>query len=122
MTVAFWVIAGLTALMYLAAGIMKLARSKSALLAAGMGWTQNVPEFGIKLIGLAEVLGALGLVLPIATGILRPLSPIAGACLAALMAGAVVVHHRRNESVAFQVALTVLTLVATAFAVLTISG
>ncbi|GLY32214.1 DoxX family protein [Kineosporia sp. NBRC 101731] len=118
MIIVFWVVAGLMALMYLAAGTMKVVRPKPALQAAGMGWTEEVSEPGIKLIGLAEILGALGLLLPVATGIFEILSPIAGACLTVLMAGAVVVHHRRGEPVAFQVALTVLTLAATGLAVL----
>ena len=118
LTIAFWVLAGLTALMYLTAGTMKLVRPRPALLAAGMAWTENVSASGIKLIGLAEVLGALGLVLPIATSTIEPLSPVAGLCLTALMAGAVVVHHRRGEPVVLQIALTVLNLAVAALAVL----
>jgi hypothetical protein len=116
MTIAFWIVADLTALMYFGAGAMKVVRPRPALQAAGMGWTENFSASGIKLIGLAEVLGALGLILPIATGILEILSPLAGACLTVLMAGAVIIHRRRDEPVGVQIALTTLSLAATVLA------
>lgn len=116
MTVAFWIVAGLVALMYIGAGAGKLIRPRSALQAAGMGWTETVPPSAIKLIGLAEVLGAVGLVAPVALGIAAVLSPVAGGCLTLLMAGAVVVHLRRSEPVGFQIAVTVVTLGATVLA------
>ena len=48
-------------------------------------------------IGLAEVLGAVGLVLPMLLGIVPILTPIAAACLAVIMAGAVATHAKRKE-------------------------
>ena len=116
MSIAFWLVAGLNALLYLGFGGMKLVRSKSALHAAGMGWTENVSARTIKLIGLAEILGAAGLVLPIALQTAEPLSPVAGACLAILMAGAVFIHWRRKESSAFQLVLTAFAVAATVLA------
>jgi hypothetical protein len=97
MLIAYWIVAGLTALAFLAAGGMKLARSKEQLAASGMAWTEDFSAPVIKLIAAAEVLGALGLVLPMATGIAPVLSPVAGVCLAVIMVGAVVVHLRRHE-------------------------
>lgn len=116
MTIGFWVVAGLNALLYLGFGGMKLARSKSALQAAGMGWTESVSPATIKLIGLAEILGAVGLILPIALGIAEVVSPLAGFCLTILMGGAVITHHRRNEPSTFQSALTAFALAATVLA------
>ena len=51
----------------------------------------------VTLLGLAEVLGAAGLVLPGVLHILPVLTPIAGICLAILMAGAVKVHLALKE-------------------------
>ncbi|MCU1442357.1 MAG: putative rane protein [Cryobacterium sp.] len=62
----------------------------------------------VKLIGLAEVLGAIGLILPVLTGIAPVLSPIAGIGLAAIMIGAAVVHVRRNEAPGLPIGLAVL--------------
>lgn len=98
MLIAYWIVAGLTALAFLAAGAMKLVRPKDAIVASGLTWAEDFSAPQVKLIGAAEVLGALGLVLPMATGIVPVLSPIAGVCLAVLMMGATVVHLRRHEA------------------------
>ncbi|MEA9986564.1 MULTISPECIES: DoxX family protein [Subtercola] len=115
MLIVFWIVAALAALAFLAAGFMKLFRPAPALKHAGMGWVDDFAPPVVKLIGLAEVVGALGLVLPPLTGIAAVLSPIAGLCLVALMFGAIVVHIRRHESV---VAPIVLAIVALATAIL----
>lgn len=116
MTIAFWVVVGLVALVYFGAGAMKIVRPRAALRAAGMGWTETVSPPAIKLIGLAEVVGAVGLLVPVALSVAELLSPIAGSCLTLLMVGAVVVHRRRREPAGFQVALTAVTLGATVLA------
>ncbi|MFT4030256.1 MAG: DoxX family protein [Protaetiibacter sp.] len=97
MLIAYWIVAGVTALVALAAGAFKLARSKEQLAAAGLAWTEDFSPTSVKLIGAAEVLAAIGLVLPMLTGIAPVLGPIAGSALAVLMIGATVVHFRRHE-------------------------
>ena len=52
----------------------------------------------MKLIGALELLGAIGLVLPAATGTLAWLTPLAALGLLALMVLAIPVHLRRDES------------------------
>ena len=111
MLIAFWIVAGLAALVFLAAGLMKLARPRAALQASGMGWVEDFNDGSVKLIGLAEVLGAIGLIAPMATGIAPILSPIAGLALAVLMVGAAVTHIRRSEP-PIPVALVLLSLAA----------
>lgn len=49
-------------------------------------------------IGAAELLAALGLILPAATGILPWLTPLAAAGFALIMAGAALFHLRREET------------------------
>lgn len=95
--IAFWIVAGLTALAFVAAGLMKLARPKEKLVESGMAWAEDFSQPVVRLIGAAEVLGALGIVLPMLTGVAPILSPIAAVCLAVLMIGASVVHIRRHE-------------------------
>jgi len=97
MIVAYWIVAGIAALVFIAAGAMKLARPKEALAASGMAWTEDFTSPSVKPIGLAEVLGGIGLILPMLTGVAPILSPIAGAALAILMVGAAITHIRRNE-------------------------
>lgn len=57
----------------------------------------------VKLTGLAETLGALGLILPAATGIAPVLTPIAASALAVVMLLAAVTHARRREPSAIAV-------------------
>lgn len=98
MTITLWIINALLALVFLGAGGMKLAKPKTALVEGGMGWAENVSGGNVKLLGLAEVLGAIGLILPLAVDVAPILTPIAAACLAVIMLGAVVTHVRRAES------------------------
>lgn len=98
MNIAVWIVTGIVALILGGAGVSKLVRSKEQILEnPNMGWANGFSQPAIKLIGLAEVAGALGLVLPWALSILPILTPIAGYALAALMTGAAIVHARRRE-------------------------
>ncbi|MFT4212928.1 MAG: DoxX family protein [Microbacterium sp.] len=111
MLIAYWIVAGLLAVVFLGTGIMKLARSKDALQAVGMGWAEDFSPTAVKLIGVAEVLGAIGLILPALSGIAAVLSPIAAIALAVLMTGATVAHLRRHEP-PIPLALVVLSIAA----------
>ena len=111
-----WAIQIFLALAFGAAGTMKLVRSKTQLAAnPHMGWMHAVPEARIKLVGAAEVLGAIGLVAPMATGIAPFLTGAAAACLAALMGGAVATHMIRREPAAVPTALAALAIVVATF-------
>ncbi|MFT4258895.1 DoxX family protein [Microbacterium sp.] len=115
MLIALWIVGGLLAIAMLGAGVMKLVTPKTALAEKGMAWTEDFSAGAIKAIAALEVLGALGLILPLLTGIAPILTPLAGTGLAIIMIGAIVVHVRRKE--AFAPAL-VLALLAAASAVL----
>ena len=111
-----WAIQIFLAVAFGAAGTMKLVRSKARLAATPhMGWVHSVPEAQIKLLGVAEVLGAIGLVAPMATGIAPFLTRAAAVCLAALMGGAVATHMNRREPAAVATALAALTIVVATF-------
>ena len=97
MLIAYWIVAGLAALIALFAGTVKLARTQEQLIAMGQKYNEDLKPWQTKVIGAAEVLGGLGLVVPMLTGILPVLSPIAGIGIAILQAGAFVTHVRRGE-------------------------
>lgn len=98
MNIALWILQGLLAFAFFGAGASKLAQPREKLLANPMmAWANDFGAGQIKLIGLAEVLGAIGLIAPYATGIVPILTPVAGVALAVLMAGAVATHLRRKE-------------------------
>lgn len=120
MIIAFWIVAGLAALAFLAAGLMKIARPKDALASSGLAWVEDFSSGPIKLIGLAEVLGAVGLVVPPLVGILPLLSPLAGIALAVLMVGAVVTHLRRKETPVPPLVLALLSLAAAVLGFVTV--
>ena len=91
MNIVLWVVQILLAAGFLMAGGMKLMTPHDAL-AAQMAWVNHFPAFAPKLIGLLEVLGAIGLILPALLRIKPELTPLAAACLALLMAGAFITH------------------------------
>lgn len=108
MTIAMWIVNIVLGLMFLLAGSMKTLTPVSSLREKGMAWTDDFQPPAVKLIAVAEVIGGLGLILPVVTGILPILAPIAATCLAILMAGAVIVHLRRKESATPSAVLLVL--------------
>jgi len=109
-TVVAWVLQIVLAVAFLAAGVMKLARPRPALVGAGTGWADDYSDGSVEGVGALEVLGAVGLILPALTGIAPILTPIAALGLAAVMAGAVVVHVRRSEPYVPPLVLGVLSL------------
>lgn len=97
MNITLWILQCLLAVAFLAAGGMKVMRSKEKI-SAGMAWAKDFAPGQIKLIGTAEILGGLGIVLPGLVNILPWLTPLAGAALFVLMAGAVYTHVRLKET------------------------
>lgn len=113
MNITLWIIAGLLALVFLAAGATKLTRPKERLAAdPRMGWTDQFSAAAIKTIGALEVLAAIGLILPAALDIVPILVPLAATGLVLLMIGAVVTHARRKETQVIVLNLVLLALAA----------
>ncbi len=96
-TIGLWVAQALLAAMFLMAGATKLMSGSAELVAMGMGWAENAPFLLIKFIGLAEVAGGLGLILPAATRIMPHLAKWAAAGLCVIMILAAGVHIVRGE-------------------------
>ena len=110
MNIALWIATGLLGLFMLAAGFMKVSRPIEEI--RKMPWTANISTRTIRLIGVAEILGAIGMVLPILTGIAPILAPIAATGLAVLMAGATVAHVRIKDPNSAAITTLVLTALA----------
>ncbi len=103
-----WVLQGLLAFAFMSAGGLKVLRSKDAITAnPRMGWARRLSAAQIKLFGAAEVLGALAIVEPWATGIVPVLTPIAAACFFVLLLVAAVVYARSEVSPALPLVLSV---------------
>ena len=111
MNIALWLLQGLLAAVFLATGSLKVFNYDKAKRQAG----QDLPTKGLTaFIGLCEMAGALGLVIPWATGVLPVLTPVAAAALAVVMVLAVGHHVRHRDSVSKMIPATVL-LCITAF-------
>ena len=96
-TIGLWAVQILLAAMYGFAGFNKLAQSSDALVAMGMAWVASSPIALVRFIGLAEVAGALGMILPWATRIMPRLTPLAALGLCAIQVLAMPVHIFRGE-------------------------
>ena len=99
MQIALWIASGLLAFAMVGAGGFKLATPRVKLMEK-MRWAKTWSDGNVKLLGLAEVLGGIGLIVPQATGVLPILTPIAAACLVVLMIGAVKTHVDLKEPAA----------------------
>ena len=111
MNIVIWIIQTVLALMFLAAGVMKMSQPKEKL-ASTMAWVNDFSPATVKLIGGLELLAGLGLVLPHLTGILPWLTPLAALGLVLTMLGAAVTHARRKEGQLIGVNIVLLALAA----------
>lgn len=96
MNVVLWIVQAILAAMFALSGVAKAMQPKDKL-AAKYPWMRDVSQATVRFIGGAELLGAIGLILPAATGIAPVLTPIAGTGLAVMAALAVALHLRRKE-------------------------
>ncbi|MFD2797662.1 DoxX family protein [Promicromonospora vindobonensis] len=114
MNIALWIVAGLLAIVYVGSGALKIIASKERIAATGPAarWTDDFKPSTIKAIGVFEVLGGLGLILPALLGIAPDLVPLAALGLAMIMAGAAVTRISRREYKLMLADLTYLVLIA----------
>lgn len=91
-----WIAQIILAIMFTMTGYFKLFIPKEKL-EAKMGWVYNYSSTTVKFIGACELLGAIGLILPMALNILPVLTPIAATGLSIIMIIATRTHLLRNE-------------------------
>ncbi|KAB2340644.1 DoxX family protein [Actinomadura rudentiformis] len=113
MEISYWIVAALLAVFYLYAGGKKAIQSQEQLQPM-MGWVDTVPMPLVRLIGVLEVLGAAGLILPPLTGIAVWLAIAAAIGLVLIQIGGIAVHVSRGE--ARQIGLNIALLAAAAAA------
>jgi len=109
--IAVWIVSGLLAFAFTVGGIVRLVVPAETYGAwPNQQWIRSVPRLGVVAISVAEILGAIGLIVPVLTGIAPILTPIAAVCLALIMTGALVFHLRRKEWPNVPVALVLIAL------------
>ena len=91
--ITLWTVQILLALVFAVTGLMKVTQPIEALAAS----LAAVPLPLVRLIGVAELLGAAGLILPAATRIAPVLTPLAGLGLTIVMLLASLLHLSRGE-------------------------
>jgi len=100
--VALWVIQGLLAALFLFSGVTKLI-----LPIEEMTRQIALPGLFLRFIGVCEILGALGLILPGIFRVRTGLTPVAAAALVIIMIGATVVNLMAGQRVAALITLVV---------------
>ncbi len=98
MNILLWVLQGMLAVVFMMTGSMKIIKKKEEL-AEQLGFVEDFSQQQVKGIGVLEILGSLGVILPWATGILPWLTPLAAIGLGLTMVGAFLTHLRRKELV-----------------------
>src|SRR5438067_2099080 len=84
-----WVVQGLLAALFLLAGVPKLIMTPEQMAAPG---PIQLPVLFIRFIGVCEILGAIGMILPGLTGIKPGLTPLGAIGLVIIMIGATVIN------------------------------
>lgn len=109
MNVVIWVGQVLLALAFAGSGLLKVSAPKKKLDDL-FGYPKDLSTGLVRFIGTMELLGAVGVVLPAATGIAPVLTPLAATGLGTVMLLALGFHARRREPQAFPINLALLAL------------
>lgn len=106
-----WIVQILAGIAFLMAGFMKATQPKEKL-AEKMAYVEDFSATTIKGIGVLEIAGGLGMILPWLLNILPILTPLAGVGLSLTMVGAAFTHLRRKEYSGIITNLVLLAMVA----------
>ena len=115
MNIALWIIQVLLAGMYGMAGSMKAFTPDKVRTNPQMTWAHDKQDGYIRFVGISELLGAVGLIIPALTGILPWLTPLAAVGLALIQVLAIFTVHlpkKEYQVVPVNVVLLVLAIVA----------
>ena len=94
---SLWVIQALLAAAFGMAGFMKISSPIEQLAQAGMSFVNEYAESTVRLIGISELLGAIGLILPAALRIKPVLTPAAAVGISLIMISATGYHISHGE-------------------------
>lgn len=109
MKIVNWIVQVVVAIVFLGTGMIKLITPYGELIMdPNAAWANDFTALQVKLIGGLEILGALGVILPMFLKKFKKLVPLAAVGLALVMVGAAVVHVGRGESIIPNVILFVL--------------
>ncbi|MEV4861637.1 DoxX family protein [Streptomyces ossamyceticus] len=95
MNIFLWIVQAVLAVMFAMAGVMKTTQPKDKLV-ENLPWVADFSAGTVRFIGIVECAGALGLILPAATGIATVLTPLAAVGLGIAMLLAATYHARKK--------------------------
>jgi hypothetical protein len=96
MNTTIWIIQGLIAAFFLVPGMSKAFFSKEKLIKMNI-LEPGKPVMKHRVVGILELMGVIGIIVPLLTGIMPILTPIAAIGLTLTMAGAILVHVKKRE-------------------------
>ena len=111
MNAFLWILQAILAAVFIMSGLEKATKSKDKL-TGKYPWTKDFSQVAVRLIAVPELLGAIALIAPAATGIAAVLTPIAATGLAIMMLLAAAVHTRRKEPSGMKVTVILFLLAA----------
>lgn len=78
LSIVLWIVQVLLAVNYAMAGVIKSTMSPENAVKAGVTWATGVPELLLHIIGVCELLAAIGLIFPLSCALNRslPLTPV----------------------------------------------
>jgi uncharacterized membrane protein YphA (DoxX/SURF4 family) len=95
MDIALWMVQGILGLGFIYSGWMKAFQYDKA--KASWPWAGEVSKGFVILIGIVELIGVLGLIVPQATNIAPVLTPIAAIGIATVVLLGAIFHIKRKE-------------------------
>ncbi|MEH7305087.1 DoxX family protein [Neobacillus drentensis] len=108
MNIALWIVQIMLGLAFIMAGSMKAFQYEKA--KSSMPWVKESAKGLVIFIGVAELLGGLGLILPYTIGTAPILTPIAAIALGVVMILAAGFHAKRKENSAIGMNIILLVL------------
>ena len=96
MNVFLWIVQAIMAALFALSGLEKVGLPKEKM-TGRYPWMLDFSTGTVKFIGVMEILGAVGLILPAATDIAPVLTPLAATGLAVHMGLGAALHVRRKE-------------------------
>lgn len=111
LNLVLWIAQLVLAVVFSLAGAMKLF-TPMAELAHALPWTAAAAPALVRFIGLSELAGAVGLLLPSLTRVLPVLTPLAASCLMLVMLLAAAFHATRGELAALPISIILASLAA----------
>lgn len=97
MNTLIWILQIILALLFLYSGAMKSTQDREKLMSLNQTGVANLSYASIRFIGISEILGAVGIILPLYLQVIPVLTPIAAACFAVVMVFAIRIHYKRSE-------------------------